>query len=175
MLHFIFNDKTVSVLVCHDTRESLSSFVLQVPYFPPVQTQMKDFSKEKCTQIVLDSLGTEQLDMTAKDINIAQINSWRMDAIVAKKFAEGRVFLAGDSAHAFPPSGGFGLNTGIGDAFNLAHALSTQLTYGQNNSSEWEEVASHYSKTRHNVVGMIKDFSLLNYNKSVKIATKLGL
>jgi 2-polyprenyl-6-methoxyphenol hydroxylase-like FAD-dependent oxidoreductase len=48
-----------------------------------------------------------------------------MDAVVAKKFAEGRVFLAGDSAHAFPPSGGFGLNTGIGDAFNLAHALSS--------------------------------------------------
>ena len=32
--------------------------------------------------------------------------------------------MAGDSAHAFPPSGGFGLNTGIGDAFNLAHKLA---------------------------------------------------
>ncbi len=38
--------------------------------------------------------------------------------------AASRVFLAGDSAHAFPPSGGFGMNTGIGDAFNLAHKLS---------------------------------------------------
>lgn len=32
--------------------------------------------------------------------------------------------LAGDAAHAFPPSGGFGMNTGVGDAFNLAHKLA---------------------------------------------------
>lgn len=63
-----------------------------------------------------------------------------MEAIVATKFHGGthelngvkvadvsRVFLAGDSAHAFPPSGGFGLNTGIGDAFNLAHKLASPL------------------------------------------------
>lgn len=47
-----------------------------------------------------------------------------MEALVASKYAKGRVFLAGDAAHAYPPSGGFGLNTGIGDAFCLAHLLS---------------------------------------------------
>jgi 2-polyprenyl-6-methoxyphenol hydroxylase-like FAD-dependent oxidoreductase len=91
-----------------------------------------------------------------------------MDAVVAKKFAEGRVFLAGDSAHAFPPSGGFGLNTGIGDAFNLAHALSAQLA--SENPSLWPKTAEYYSTTRHNTVSMIKDFSLINYDKSVRIA-----
>lgn len=34
------------------------------------------------------------------------------------------IFLAGDSAHAFPPSGGFGMNTGIGDSVNLAHKFA---------------------------------------------------
>lgn len=34
------------------------------------------------------------------------------------------MFLAGDAAHAFPPSGGFGLNTGVADAFNLAHMMA---------------------------------------------------
>ena len=38
-----------------------------------------------------------------------------------------RIFLAGDSAHAFPPSGGFGLNTGIGDSNNLSHKLAFAL------------------------------------------------
>ena len=51
-----------------------------------------------------------------------------MEALVADTYIDSqsnpRVFLAGDSAHAFPPSGGFGLNTGIGDAFNLAHKLA---------------------------------------------------
>ena len=62
------------------------------------------------------------------DINIKAINKWRMEAVVADKMMDSteqpRIFLAGDSAHAFPPSGGFGLNTGIGDAHNLSHKLA---------------------------------------------------
>jgi 2-polyprenyl-6-methoxyphenol hydroxylase-like FAD-dependent oxidoreductase len=55
-----------------------------------------------------------------------------MEAVVADSYISkdgdfSRVVLAGDSAHAFPPSGGFGLNTGIGDAFNLAHKISRSL------------------------------------------------
>ena len=71
------------------------------------------------------------------DIQLVQVNSWRMEALVASQYVSGklsndgrqmgdqteRIFLAGDAAHAFPPSGGFGLNTGIGDAFCLAHKL----------------------------------------------------
>ena len=37
---------------------------------------------------------------------------------------EGRIFLAGDAAHQFPPAGGFGMNTGIQDAHNLAWKLA---------------------------------------------------
>ena len=39
----------------------------------------------------------------------------------------GRVFLAGDAAHRFPPAGGFGQNTGIQDAHNLAWKLAAVL------------------------------------------------
>jgi 2-polyprenyl-6-methoxyphenol hydroxylase-like FAD-dependent oxidoreductase len=38
---------------------------------------------------------------------------WRMNAAVAHRLSHGRIFFAGDSAHQFPPSGGFGLNTGL--------------------------------------------------------------
>lgn len=56
-----------------------------------------------------------------------------MEALVANRYvsayfngsAPERVFIAGDAAHAYPPSGGFGLNTGIGDAFCLAHKLAS--------------------------------------------------
>jgi len=37
------------------------------------------------------------------------------------------VFLAGDAAHRFPPAGGFGMNTGIQDAHNLAWKLAAVL------------------------------------------------
>jgi hypothetical protein len=46
---------------------------------------------------------------------------------VADRFMDGRVFLAGDSAHAHPPNGGLGMNTGIQDAFDLGWKLAATL------------------------------------------------
>jgi 2-polyprenyl-6-methoxyphenol hydroxylase-like FAD-dependent oxidoreductase len=48
-------------------------------------------------------------------------------ALVADKFASGRVFLCGDSVHLFTPTGGLGMNTGIDDAANLAWKLAAVL------------------------------------------------
>ncbi|MGH6682504.1 MAG: FAD-dependent monooxygenase [Pseudolabrys sp.] len=48
-------------------------------------------------------------------------------ALVAESFGEGRVLLAGDAVHLFTPTGGFGMNTGIDDASNLAWKLAAAL------------------------------------------------
>lgn len=45
-------------------------------------------------------------------------------SLVADKFQAGRAFLAGDAAHLFTPLGGFGMNTGVGDALNLTWKLA---------------------------------------------------
>ncbi len=47
--------------------------------------------------------------------------------LVAEKFSVGRVFLAGDAAHLFTPTGGLGYNTGIEDAANLAWKLEAMI------------------------------------------------
>ena len=49
---------------------------------------------------------------------------WRMRLMLAGAYSSVRVFLAGDSAHLVPPIGGLGMNTGIGDAINLAWKLA---------------------------------------------------
>lgn len=49
---------------------------------------------------------------------------WRMSKQVAATYRKGRVLLAGDAAHRFPPTGGFGLNSGVQDAHNLAWKLA---------------------------------------------------
>ncbi len=46
---------------------------------------------------------------------------------VAKHFREGRVFLLGDAGHIHSPVGGQGMNTGIGDAINLAWKIAAVL------------------------------------------------
>lgn len=65
-----------------------------------------------------------------KDIEIEIITTgrWELEALIAEKFSSGRVFIAGDAAHTLPPTrGGFGANTGIHDAHNLAWKLSVVL------------------------------------------------
>ena len=48
-------------------------------------------------------------------------------ALVAERFAEGRVFIAGDAAHLFTPTGGLGYNTAVEDAVNLGWKLAAVL------------------------------------------------
>lgn len=48
---------------------------------------------------------------------------WRRSQFVADGYCEGRVFLAGDSCHTTSPTGGHGLNTGVGDVMDLAWIL----------------------------------------------------
>ena len=60
-------------------------------------------------------------------VEIDDIATWQAVADVAERLQEGRVFLAGDAAHVVPPNGGFGGNTGIQDAHNLAWKLALAL------------------------------------------------
>lgn len=55
------------------------------------------------------------------------IRSWSGHSVVADRFREGRVFLAGDAAHLMWPSGGHGMNTGLGDIQNLGWKLEAEL------------------------------------------------
>jgi 2-polyprenyl-6-methoxyphenol hydroxylase-like FAD-dependent oxidoreductase len=52
---------------------------------------------------------------------------WRQNLMLADEYAQGRVFLAGDSAHLVIPTGGLGMNTGVGDAFDLSWKLAATL------------------------------------------------
>ena len=55
---------------------------------------------------------------------VLNVVTWARRSWVAECFQAGRVFLAGDAAHQCSPTGGFGLNTGIGDAVDIAWKLA---------------------------------------------------
>jgi 2-polyprenyl-6-methoxyphenol hydroxylase-like FAD-dependent oxidoreductase len=58
---------------------------------------------------------------------ILSVLPWKRRELVAKHFSRGRVFIAGDAAHQMSPTGGLGMNTGIGDAVDIGWKLAAVL------------------------------------------------
>jgi 2-polyprenyl-6-methoxyphenol hydroxylase-like FAD-dependent oxidoreductase len=54
-------------------------------------------------------------------------NAWSPHLVVAESYGRGRVLLAGDAVHQYIPTGGYGMNTGIGDAFDLGWKLAATI------------------------------------------------
>jgi 2-polyprenyl-6-methoxyphenol hydroxylase-like FAD-dependent oxidoreductase len=55
------------------------------------------------------------------------VGQWKMNLLLADRYGEGRVFLAGDAVHLVIPTGGLGMNTGVGDAIDLSWKLAATL------------------------------------------------
>src|SRR5688500_6307050 len=81
-----------------------------------------DVSHEHCISLVRSAVGVPDLEVEIEDVAV-----WKATAETADAFRRGRVFLAGDAAHVMPPTGGFGGNTGVHDADNLAWKLAMVL------------------------------------------------
>jgi 2-polyprenyl-6-methoxyphenol hydroxylase-like FAD-dependent oxidoreductase len=80
----------------------------------------EDMPIERSVELVRTALGADD-DLP---VDIESVQRWSASAATAQAFSHGRVFLAGDSAHVMPPTGGFGGNTGVADAHNLAWKLA---------------------------------------------------
>jgi 2-polyprenyl-6-methoxyphenol hydroxylase-like FAD-dependent oxidoreductase len=82
----------------------------------------QDLSPQRCVDLVRTALGAPDLP-----VEIDNVQRWQAEAGYADRYRAGRVFLAGDAAHVMPPTGGFGGNTGVADAHNLAWKLAMTL------------------------------------------------
>ncbi len=60
-------------------------------------------------------------------VELLSAQNWLPRQLVAESYGTQRCFLAGDACHLFVPTGGFGMNTGIGDAVDLAWKIQARL------------------------------------------------
>ncbi|KAE8023641.1 hypothetical protein FH972_009316 [Carpinus fangiana] len=164
MLFFIFNTEAIGVLVAHDLQQG--EFVLQIPFYPP-QQNLEDFRPEICKKLIFKLVGRE-----LSDIDVIDIKPWVMHAEVAEKFVcdDNRIILAGDAAHRFPPAGGFGMNTGIQDAHNLAWKIAS-IVKGIAPSSLLET----YETERKPIAIFNTALSVQNYRAAMAVPAALGL
>ncbi|WP_458095713.1 FAD-dependent monooxygenase [Roseomonas sp. WA12] len=61
------------------------------------------------------------------EVEFEHIGFWDLRFAIADSYRQGRLFVAGDAAHSHPPYGGYGINTGLEDAANLAWKLAAVL------------------------------------------------
>lgn len=82
----------------------------------------QDFTPEFCAELIRKGAGVPDLAVT-----VLGVNPWEASAIVSDRYRVGDVFLTGDAAHEMPPTGGFGLNTGVQDVQNLTWKMAAVL------------------------------------------------
>ncbi len=88
----------------------------------PLADASTDLTPERTLEYVYTALGTRDIPVA-----IDNVMHWEAAALVAGKLQTSRIFIAGDAAHVMPPTGGFGGNTGVQDAHNLAWKLARVL------------------------------------------------
>ncbi len=97
-------------------------WIYHVSYDPLKGERPEDFTIERCKQIIQTAIGSTNVES-----EILSVLPWEATESTATKFQDNRIFLVGDSAHIMPPTGGFGSNTGIQDAHNLAWKLAAVI------------------------------------------------
>jgi putative polyketide hydroxylase len=109
------------------------------------------YNADRCTAIVKAAIGEDL------PIEVISILHWRHDQAVTDRWRVGRVFVAGDAAHRFPPHGGFGMNSGVQDSLNLIWKLVAVLRRGAG-----EGLLDTYEAERRPVATMNADQCILN-------------
>jgi len=181
MLHFVYNEKVVGAFVCHDLMEG--EWVLQIPFFPPFQNEKAFFTKSRVREMVKAGLLEQDcFDGDNETFTILSIQPWTMSAMVASSYLIGksqRIILAGDAAHTFPPAGGFGMNTGLQDAHNLAWRLAIAVRNQEEKKSESSSLTnikndvsllSQYEVERKQIAAQNAALSMRNYKRTLALA-----
>lgn len=133
--------------------------------FDPDTESLEDYDEVRCRRLVREALADPGLAFA-----VETIGSWAMTAQVAERYRDGRIFLAGDAAHRFPPTGGLGLNSGVQDAHNLAWKLAAVL-------GGWapDTLLDSYESERRPVAQANADQSLRNALRLFEVPLALGV
>ncbi|CAA0082195.1 2,4-dichlorophenol 6-monooxygenase [Halioglobus japonicus] len=160
LLYWCLSPNTPGILIVHDPKRLT---VYMRPVFEPFES-IDDYDDERCEAILRELFGPDV------PVKVAFKGTWQMTAQVAERFSSDNVFLIGDSAHRFPPTGGLGLNSGAGDVHNLIWKIAAHLQHGAP-----AELLASYEAERKPVAQHYCDTSTQNFQKMTEVTDVLGL
>ena len=114
MLHWIMDPLASGFIIAYD----LSGNAVLISNFDAEKHPVETWNESLCRRVVSTALGQETI------FDIHSYRPWLLSRKVADSYRVGNVFLAGDAAHSFPPTGGLGLNSGLADVHNLAYKIA---------------------------------------------------
>ena len=123
-----------------------------------------DLSEESVMPRVRAAIGDPDVE-----IKIKKISEWQINHVVAGRYRDRRLFLAGDAAHRHPPANGLGSNTSIQDTYNLAWKLAL-VTSGQAEDS----LLDSYHEERQPVGRQIVDRANKSVGETLEYFAALG-
>ena len=93
-----------------------------------VQDSRKDFTIHAVVEKDEDMAALfEKIVGTPVKYEMLHCAKWMQRLLLSERYAQGPVFLAGDACHLVIPTGGLGMNTGVGDAADIAWKLAAML------------------------------------------------
>ncbi|CAA0093129.1 2,4-dichlorophenol 6-monooxygenase [Halioglobus japonicus] len=115
ILYFLCHPDISAMMIAYDHADN---WVLMQRCDPAEHTR-DNFDVDTCIDLIRKAVGKP-----VGHITICNVSPWVMSSQVANEYRRGRIFLVGDAAHRFPPTGGLGLNTGVGDVQNLCWKIA---------------------------------------------------
>ncbi|WP_200304716.1 FAD-dependent monooxygenase [Streptomyces adelaidensis] len=159
LLTWIYEPNLCGVLISH----AGGDYVLMTAYLHPEQQIARD-SRTYWERTLPKVLGPDV------PVEVRSTGTWTMTSHTADTFRQGRLLLAGDAAHRFPHTGGFGLNSGVQDAHNLAWKIAAVLDGSANDT-----LLDTYETERRPVVERFAEQSVANHFRLDEVTKPLGI
>ena len=159
-LYWVCDPDCIGTFVAHDIDREWVFMVAWDPEREPAES----FDAARCEALVRRAIARDDVAL-----EIATVSTWAMTCQVAERYRDGRIFLVGDAAHRFPPTGGLGLNTGVQDVHNLAWKLAAVLA-----GSAGDRLLETFESERRPVAQYNAEQGLLNAVRLFEVPRALG-
>jgi 2-polyprenyl-6-methoxyphenol hydroxylase-like FAD-dependent oxidoreductase len=153
---YCYNPERAGTVLAIDGREEWLIHNYLLPH-----EEEAEVDRDRCIRAIL-GVGPDE------PYEVVRNEDWVGRRLVADKFRERRIFIAGDAAHLWVPYGGYGMNAGIADGLGLTWLLAAHL-------AGWapSEILEAYAAERQPITEQVSRFAMSHAERAIRERTTL--